>query len=483
MGWAAEPNSFKKVYDYLRRRGKQIEPLFFPDELSEYIHIRDSFRSIFEEVLEGKKQSIVIKRQAFDQICNDYLTPERIRKVFPDNGTNNSFDINKIRQLMHILSDEKKDRIYCKLSSIASGISKDGIAWKLDPTIRTKKGKDVYSLDHTDIGSCFMSRVIQQSIKERYRIVMNNRSTIIKQILELITMNSPFSIIRTDIQGFFESVPHDDLVNLLEESKLPQSQIVAICDLLEKCSRKFGNNGLPRGIGLSSYLAELYLLDFDRSVKELDSVIYYNRYVDDIIVVVTEDSYDTKNNATLVKNEMIKHISSKKLSFHSGGTKDFTISNPSQSNNKPISFEYLGYQFLLMNNSVTMEISLSKIDKYKERINYAAWSYWNTPSMNCKDRNQLFVDRIRFLAMRTRLNYDKKNVLTGLPSRYPLINRNSNSLTILDDYLTTICKKMPTQIRCSVGPKISFRNGFVSEKVLKFNESRLKEITRIWKSL
>ncbi|EGH68896.1 hypothetical protein PSYAC_29236, partial [Pseudomonas syringae pv. actinidiae str. M302091] len=39
------------------------------------------------------------------------------------------------------------------------------------------------------------------------------------------------------------------------------------------------------GLALSATITEIVMQDFDNSIKELDGVFYYGRYVDDIIVV------------------------------------------------------------------------------------------------------------------------------------------------------------------------------------------------------
>ena len=43
--------------------------------------------------------------------------------------------------------------------------------------------------------------------------------------------------------------------------------------------------GVPRGIGISAYLSELFMRNVDNQIQELDDLIYYARYVDDIIAI------------------------------------------------------------------------------------------------------------------------------------------------------------------------------------------------------
>ena len=40
--------------------------------------------------------------------------------------------------------------------------------------------------------------------------------------------------------------------------------------------------GIPRGAGISAYLAELFMREIDNKIKRANNVSYYARYVDDI---------------------------------------------------------------------------------------------------------------------------------------------------------------------------------------------------------
>ena len=44
-------------------------------------------------------------------------------------------------------------------------------------------------------------------------------------------------------------------------------------------------SGVPRGFGVSAYLSELYMREIDNEIKALPDVIYYARYVDDIVII------------------------------------------------------------------------------------------------------------------------------------------------------------------------------------------------------
>ena len=46
--------------------------------------------------------------------------------------------------------------------------------------------------------------------------------------------------------------------------------------------------GVPRGIGISSLLSEIYMRDLDDCIKKRPEVIFYARYVDDIFILLSQ---------------------------------------------------------------------------------------------------------------------------------------------------------------------------------------------------
>jgi hypothetical protein len=52
--------------------------------------------------------------------------------------------------------------------------------------------------------------------------------------------------------------------------------------------------GVPRGVGISSYLSELYMENIDNEIRNLQDVIYYARYVDDIFIIISAFKFPIK---------------------------------------------------------------------------------------------------------------------------------------------------------------------------------------------
>ena len=91
-----------------------------------------------------------------------------------------------------------------------------------------------------------------------------------KQLIGMISDGFNYHVLRTDISSFFESIPHDRLLRKLKEDQLlSQKSLRLISGILFRYARLAGTPGigLPRGLGISSYLSELYMRDFDQRVK------------------------------------------------------------------------------------------------------------------------------------------------------------------------------------------------------------------------
>nr|WP_274620819.1 RNA-directed DNA polymerase [Enterobacter kobei] len=107
-----------------------------------------------------------------------------------------------------------------------------------------------------------------------------------------------------------------------------------------------GGKGIPRGLSISAYLAELLMYDFDNQVKDEYSVFYYARYVDDIVIVTS--GYEDSD--AFVEN--VKSILPNGLQFNEGKKyyiSDLIPKSAKKTNTAPskklLSFEYLGYDF------------------------------------------------------------------------------------------------------------------------------------------
>jgi len=140
----------------------------------------------------------------------------------------------------------------------------------------------------------------------------------------------------TDITGFFDSIPHYNLLNILGKKFNAEPEIL---DILSECldcwsgtreSYTFGV-GIPQGSQPSFFLANILLHDLDNLIKH-DGYIYY-RYMDDIRIYAFDE--DDLINALVKIDKYLKGIG---LSLNAKKTSIEKIS--SQKEKSIISFDF-----------------------------------------------------------------------------------------------------------------------------------------------
>lgn len=144
-------------------------------------------------------------------------------------------------------------------------------------------------------------------------------------------------IVDADIQSYFDTIPHDRLINKLERVISDQK----IIDLLGKwlsqkivdeCKEWKPTEGSPQGAVISPLLANIYLHDLD--VKMIQAGYRMIRYADDF-VILTKSSEEANQALKLVQEWMNEN----RLKLHPEKTKVGNCLIPGQG------FEFLGYRF------------------------------------------------------------------------------------------------------------------------------------------
>lgn len=165
-------------------------------------------------------------------------------------------------------------------------------------------------------------------------------------------------------------------------------------------------NGMPRGINLSATLSDLYMKKFDKEMSMNENVIYFTRFVDDIIFISTK--------RINLKNEVINKLP-EGLSLNWKKTKIMDCYCSEKCNckkqckckdkcqcakvNKIRKFDYLGYEFSFpetINNrfssSINVGLSNSKFKKIRNRIYLCFKDYESNGNI------ELLKNRVKFLS-------------------------------------------------------------------------------------
>lgn len=214
--------------------------------------------------------------------------------------------------------------------------------------------------------------ILKDTLIKKYKIKFQNRAKTCLEIKRTLENNLNFTIIRLDIENFYDSIPHNLLFKKLKSSSLLSDSEY----LLIKKSLFQSNKGVLQGLPTSNCLAEIYMEDFDKEIKSIDSrLCYYARYVDDIILIF--NGYLLKSELEQIKSYIELTLNQKlKLTLNKSKSTDLLITDES-------SFEYLGYTFKLnannlngkIYNEVSLDISPKKVKKIKDKINAYFYDY------------------------------------------------------------------------------------------------------------
>ena len=382
-----------------------------------------SFREIFD--IENRKGNNIEKR-----FKNDFSESEKkvieLIKINHDIRKEKDPDKKKILYAQRkAIKKERNEIIEQKLEEISNQINQH--------RIEILKGKyhggESYKFED-NVCNFFISKKIQENIRETYKVRQSSRYAILSQLINLLEDNCPKYVIRTDIKNFYESIPQKILLEKINNDYLLSIKTKKfINQIFESYNGLTGQTdadiaiGVPRGIGISAYLSELFMRNVDNQIQELDELIYYARYVDDIIAIFVPQSKGEKNLNYKEKIEEI--VKNEKLSLNEDKTETYNLlSNSSILKNKTIN--YLGYEIGSTNNKLVIELSKNKIDKYFQRIKLSFENFSEKKYHNRKKAFKLLSARIKYLTSNTKLRNNKDRVFVGIYYSNPFLNSDKS---------------------------------------------------------
>lgn len=185
----------------------------------------------------------------------------------------------------------------------------------------------------------FVSKQTQINLNKVFKIRRSSRNDIIAQLKCVLSDELPKIIIKTDIKDFYETIQHNKMLPVIDSNPLlsivSKRYIHKILSQYTSITNKA--IGLPRGIGVSACLSEIYMQKLDKKVKNMPNLIYYARYVDDIIMVFGLPSINYDDSIVGKFDEICA-----KLGLARNEAKTQTIVVQRTTNNK--SFDFLGYK-------------------------------------------------------------------------------------------------------------------------------------------
>jgi hypothetical protein len=390
--------NFRTIFDLLNRRGVYLEARFFPQVDALTRRIKACMGSIRD--LKRKRSS---------------LPPEDY-----------SAQLKALNDEMGDLRERKEKLLTAELEGIANQISRGNLQISL--TQASGPGKKMnYVVDETP-ATFFALKQLQRNVQTIYGVKQSNRSEIVSQLSGILADKFPKYVIRTDIKDFYESIPQEALLKTIDADALlalpSRSLLRQILNRYRDLSRS--KVGIPRGIGISAYLAELHMRAFDAAISAHPELLYYARYVDDMVIM-----FAPRPNLSVRRLEPFvrKQAAEQALPLNRTKTIRYDLSTP-----RLCQLEYLGYKLTFGEGSVGITLSDKRIAGYKNRIKRSFDAYLRRQRFDEKRARRLLVRRIQFLTGNTRLSNNKKHVMTGIYYSNSLLS-GLQDLEVLDQSL------------------------------------------------
>lgn len=352
-------------------------------------------------------------------------------------------------------------------------------------TVRSIKGKKAYQAE--DIYPYYLLKRFNVTFKTINSLKQANRNEIVSSIVALIKDKRPYSIIRLDIEQFYESVNRDIISDNLKQDIAYSKSTTNNLEKWFDCFERSNVSGLPRGLSVSASLSEYYLRNFDKNVQRIEGVFYYARFVDDIIIFTTNEPENT------IK-EVETHLP-KGLKFHQSNEKRDVLIIPKENNvnSENLEFNYLGYEFsiIIEKKKLTTKVNFSKkkVNNIKTKIVKSLLSF--------KENNDfsLLKSRVCFLTHNYYIHnkYRDTKIRSGIYYNYPFItNPEECRLNDLDDFLKELlfnsssCKRvlgsmhgLSNQQR-KILVRMRFSNGYIDKRFHKFTYRKMMQIKSCW---
>jgi hypothetical protein len=387
-----------------------------------------------------------------------------------------------------------------------------------DYELKIKKGQikwesQLYEIEHSP-ENYFITKQLQRNIYKTFKVKQANRKEIIDQLRLLLDDGFPKIIIRTDIKKFYESIPHKELLSKIEENSLlsyPSKKMIRrvlnqywgilIADGVKTNSDE--RVGIPRGIGFSAYLAELYLRSFDKKIKSLSNVTYYCRYVDDILIIITpKHRNETKTDLAYQDeiSELLLNTTKLKINITKTNIINLTPKNEEREEDIIYKLAYLGYKFkisysrkekYITKDKLQVFMSDEKLGRYKKKIDTSFDDYNSAIIKYSSTKNpteRMLLKRIKFLTNNHKLKSRKSNVFIGVFFSNEYLTNPLSDLIELDNYL----KEKISTLQASTNSKLidklnllSFKEGFKTKSIVRFNTNSFTngKMIKIWKNL
>ncbi len=439
-------DNFRRIFDMENRKGLDVAGRFFP-------HLTPKTKAIHGKVAEirtWRKNKIAVSSTVFEAAESALLLELAELKA----------------EKSHLVDLEME-----KLSALVAVPSfKLVLTQKVGP-----KGKPVYCIDGS-AETFFIIKQVQQNIHRIYKVKQASRHDLACRIRDTVGSGFPFELVRTDVSDFYESIDRKLLYSKLDEDQLLSSSskrfIRQIFNSYEALSNS--SKGIPRGVGISAYLAELVLRPVDHCIANIPGIVLYCRYVDDIVVIFARPP--TGEELGSYKALLIEILNKQKLSHNVDKTIDFDLGDKGP----PKEFDYLGYTFTATLTTLQIAPSEAKIEKLRLRLEATFEAYQHAAPIRSRKAFQEVVARVKFLTGSTRLVNNKSSAATGIYYNSPIVT-DLHRYRVLDALLKKHIKAIRRPKLRTKLLKYGFEAGFTERRFHIFSSRDLQMIVKAWR--
>lgn len=438
--------NFRRVFDTENRKGLDVAGRFFP-------HLgpkTDAVHDKAEEIRAWRKNKAAVSASVFEA------------------GE---------RTLMGELADLKADKsaaIDLEMEKLSATVAAPG--FKLELTQKTgPKGKPVYCIDGT-AETFFVVKQLQQNIYRIYKVKQANRHDLASRVRDTVGSGFPFELVKTDVSDFYESVDRRLLYAKLDQDQLLSSSSKRFIRQIFSSYEALSNNpkGIPRGVGISAYLAELFLRPVDRAIADLSGIVLYCRYVDDIIAVFARPPAGTALGT--YKTLLVKILNAHGLAHNDGKTVECDFGDKGSAKE----FDYLGYRFLATTKTLQIAPSDAKFEKLRLRLEATFAAYHRVAPTKSRKAFREVVARVKFLTGNTRLRNSKSSATTGIYYNSPIVT-DLSKYKVLDALLKKRIKAIKRPKLRAILLNYGFESGFAERRFHKFQPKDLQVIVKAWR--
>lgn len=392
------------------------------------------------------------------------------------------------------------------IDSIASSAAGRAISAPPSLVIKSKidkSGKTIYFAG--DIETDLILRATYRRLSKQCRIHLPNREDIVNGIIEATSEACPYRVTKCDIKSFYESLDAEPIVRQLLIDTRTDANLKAVLRQIYS-TIPVTNFIVPRGLSISTIIAEIALRNFDCLVRKTYGVHRYFRYADDIIVFSMPDV----EVLPIIEREL--KLLGLKINSKTETSSVRAIAKWPASDPLPISkFSYLGYDVTahekvssFTSRQFDISISETKLTKRKTKIFLALHAFLSDGNV------RLLIDRLNYLSTnqsvyktRHTRGARKQKIRTGIHYNYPRCghypaskkgrvqhDHNAHELIAIDVVLKNALLGPQSEFSATIAAlpthqqnelqRISFAQGFKKKLMKRFTRQRVGQICKVW---